>query len=686
MEKAPLTRQGFLRLSLIAVGSAFAAACQKALQEIATPTEAVATSTSSPVATVKMRLTGADAWTWVKPVKVGVTGECQSLVVTANGQDFQAQPGGDTFTAEVRLSAGENQVSATCLQSGGEELRTDPVIFTERLRQVPTAAIQIRLEGESILLDGSQSVPPETNGAAIVDYAWSARADNPEPLKMEDNDLTGEVHGSTISILRPAADGEYYLTLRVKDQAGQEDTSTLYFVVEQGQARIPDYDHENPAWVENTVVYGVVPVLFGAPAFQAISERLDDLADLGINALWLAPINAHPADDYGYAVEDYFGLDPAYGNKEDFQGLIQAAHTRGIRVLMDFVPNHTSDTHPYFRDTQQRKRDSSYWDFYDRDQQGNYTHYFDWTNLPNLNYDNPEVRRMMIEAFSYWVREFNVDGFRVDAAWAIQERRPDFWPEWRRALKRIKPDLLLLAEAGARDPYYFDNGFDAAYDWTNQVGGWAWKIVWETYQLRLLSYNLTYALTNRPEGFSPDALIFRFLNNNDTGKRFITRQGEGVTRVATALLLTLPGIPCIYTGDEYGLEFEPYQEVTPLTFEEKYPGLRDYHKKLIALRKSLPSLHSRLWSPITPDAVPQTIFSYLRYSEPSDPPVMVLLNFSEEPVEIKFDLSQEFSAVFSRSSLYDLLAEETVPASAGGRMRVSVPGMTARVLANQPTE
>jgi glycosidase len=293
---------------------------------------------------------------------------------------------------------------------------------------------------------------------------------------------------------------------------------------------------------------------------------------------------------------------------------------------------------------------------------------------------------MMIEAFSYWVREFDVDGFRVDAAWAIKERRPDFWPEWRRALKRVKPDLLLLAEAGARDPYYFDNGFDAAYDWTAQVGGWAWRIAWDAYKYRLLAYNLTDALTNRPEGFHPDALVFRFLNNNDTAKRFITRHGEGVTRVATALLLTLPGIPCIYTGDEYGLEFEPYQELTPLTFEEQVPGLRDYHKRLVSLRKTLPSLHSRLFSIIKPDAVPQTVFSYVRYGEPEESPVIVLLNFSEEPAEFEFDLPEEAKALSGSNTLYDLLTEQEVPASSGGRMRISVPGLTARVLAETPVE
>jgi glycosidase len=502
---------------------------------------------------------------------------------------------------------------------------------------------------------------------------------------MANGELTGEVSSQFISIVPPSVDGEYYVTLQVKDEAGQEDASTIYFVVENGAARIPDYDHENPAWIETAIVYGVIPFLFGAPAFQAVRERLDELADLGINAIWLGPINQHPVDDYGYAVEDYFRLDPAYGTEEDFRSMVQAAHDRGIRVLMDFVPNHTSNTHPYFQDAEQRGPESPYWDFYDRDENGDYTYYFEWTHLPNLNYDHPEVQRMMLEAFSYWVREFDVDGFRVDVVWGIKERQPDFWLPWRRALKRIKPDLMLLAEATAREPYYFDNGFDVAYDWTYRPGGWAWEIIWDAYKYRLLSYNLTEALTNSPEGFHPDAVIFRFINNNDTGRRFITRHGEAITRVATTLLLTLPGVPCLFTGDDYGLEFEPYQQLEPLTFEEQYPGLRDYHKTLIDLRKTLPSLHSRLWALIKPDAIPQNVFSYVRYGEPDDAPVLILLNFSEEPAEFEFDVPEPFGAL-SGSDLYDLLAKEHVPALSGGRLRISVPGQTARVLSEKPVE
>lgn len=677
-----LNRRGFLRLCVVAAGGAVVAACQQSLQNIATATAVIPTPTPKSITKISLLGSNQDVWTWSKPVNVEVSGGCQNLVVDVNGRQFETESDGKLFTSEVKFSAGENQVSAVCLSSD-TQVRSEPMTYNERLRAVPAAVIQIKLDGGKVVLDGSQSLPAESDSTPIVEYSWLARPNNPKTLQLESGTMSGEVKSKSITVIPPTMDGEYYLSLKVKDQAGQADNSTVYFVVENSKPRVPDFDHENPAWVESTIVYGVVPFLFGDPAFQAIRERLDDLQDLGINALWLAPITVHPADDYGYAVTDYFNLDPAYGTKDDFHALIQSAHEHGIHILMDFVPNHSSDEHPYFVDTKKNGKKSPYWNFYDRDTSGNPTHYFDWTNLPNFNYDNPEIQRMMAEAFSYWVREFDVDGFRVDAAWAIKERRPEFWLPWRRELKRLKPDLLLLAEAGARDPYYFDNGFDAAYDWTDQVGNWAWKVIWESYKLRLLAYNLTYALTNGSNGFHPDALIFRFLNNNDTGKRFISRLGEGVNKVATALLLTLPGIPCIYTGDEYGLEFEPYEELTPLNFKEQYPGLREYHKKLIELRNMYPSLHSRLWSCIDLDAVRQTVYSYIRTGNSQDKPIIILLNFSEEPADFKFDVPKEFDAQTNTGRLYDLLADDSVTAFENGRMKISVPAQAARILIDQ---
>jgi len=684
MDKSSLNRRGFLRLCVLAAGGAVAAACQPSLGN-PTPTKKLMDAPSAlPNQPQEVNLSSADqdVWEWTRVVKVTVSelDQCEGVVVYVNGEEFEARPSGETFEAEILLSEGKNRVQAVCKQLAGGEIRSTMLNYTARLRQVPTAVIQIALDGDRIVLDGSSSLHPE--GIQIVDHIWSPRQENPAPLTTgEGQPFVDEISTETLAIQSPQVDGEYYLHLRVKDATGREDRAGIYFVVAQGQPRIPNYDVENPAWVEKAIVYGVIPNKFGQPAFQAITRRLDDLADLGVNAIWLAPINVSPPDDYGYAVVDYFNLNSGYGTKEDFHRMVQEAHARGIRVLMDFVPNHSSAQHPYFLSAQEGGPGSPYWDFYDRDETGEPTHYFDWTHLPNLNYENPEVRNMMIEAFSYWVREFDVDGFRVDACWGVKQRRPDFWRLWRKELKRIKPDLMLLAEASARDPYYFDNGYDVAYDWTEALGKWAWQLVWDAYKLRLLNYNLTDALTNGDEGYHPDALIFRFLNNNDTGPRFITRHGEGITRVATALLLTLPGVPCIYTGDEYGEEFKPYEDSGPIAWMERVPGLRDYHKQLIALREMLPSLHSRQWQHLNLEASrDQTAYAYFRYHDEYEDPILVLLNFSEQPSELKFSLPGEFSALANAGSLQDLLTGEKVALGHGDVQMVSVPGFGVRLL------
>ncbi len=394
-----------------------------------------------------------------------------------------------------------------------------------------------------------------------------------------------------------------------------------------------------------------------------------------MDALWLAPINVSPKGDYGYAVMDYFNLRESYGTKEDFRALVQDAHARGIRVLMDFVPNHSSDQHPYFQEALAKGKDSHYYDFYDRDESGQYTYYFNWTNLPNLNYSNPEVENMMTEAFAYWVREFDVDGFRVDACWGVKQRKPDYWPRWRAALKRIKPDLLLLAEASARDEYYFTEGFDAAYDWTDQLRKWAWERVWD--DPKLLLYNLNHALTNNNNGYHEDALIFRFLNNNDTGGRFITMNGLDMDKVATVLLLTLPGIPCVYTGDEIGAAYTPYGDPLPLNWDKDPNDLFPFHKNLIHLRHTLPALHSRQWQLVNAEPH-QQVLAYVRYTNPDADPALVLLNFSDQPATVALDLPEPFNSKLRSAQLRDLLNEETV--SLAGQKTVELQPMSARIL------
>jgi glycosidase len=656
-EKQPLNRRDFLRLSLVLAGSAFIAACK----EMQTEPAPALTKGNMLKSGIQLNGSNADAWTFRKAVRGSLENPaaCREVFVDNDSTRVEAHLEGSSFSAEVPIRPKTNSVTAVCQHEGEQEESSPSISITGRLEQRPTAIIIASLSNGQIILDGASSLPDELENQPIREHIWSPRKNNPSDVNVIEQgqqQFSGEIRGKSITIEAPAVDGEYYFSLRVIDEAGHEDTSTTYFIVQNGQPRIPDYDHENPAWAEEAIVYGVIPRLFGSPGAKAIQDKLDELADLGINAMWLAPINA--TIDYGYSVIDYFELRENFGSKEDFLAMVQAAHERGVRVVMDFVPNHTSNQHPYFKDTVEKGQDSPYWDFYDRDENGNYTYYFDWTHLPNLNYDNPEVRRMMLEAFSYWVREFDVDGFRVDACWGVQERRPDFWLEWRRELKRIKPDLLL--------------------------GHWAWGFFWSDQAPKMESREflprLRAALTNEPEGYHPDALIFRFLNNNDTRTRFIASHGEELTRVATALLLTLPGIPCIYTADELGQWFLPY-DAGLISWRERYRGLRDYHKKLIALRKDIPSLHSRFWQLLEVEPTTQ-VLGYVRFLEENEEPVLILLNLSEEPAEVLLALPDPFKVLTETGSLYDHLNDEQV--SFTGTNSIQMNPMSARILsANQ---
>ncbi len=428
--------------------------------------------------------------------------------------------------------------------------------------------------------------------------------------------------------------------------------------------------------MSDEIIYGVIPRNVGPAGFKSVTEKLADWQDLGITALWLSPINATPPDNFGYAVTDYFKLRQDLGPEEDFRALVQAAHAHNIRVLMDFVPNHTSEQHPYFKDALARGTESPHYNFYDRDENGEPTHYFHWTYLPNLNFDNPEVERWITEALSYWVREFDVDGYRIDVAWGIRQRRPDFWPKLSRELKQIKPDVLLLAEASARDPYYFTHGFDAAYDWTDELGHWAWEKVFEDEQE--LVPRLHAALTNEDRGFHDDAVIFRFLNNNDTAARFITRYGLDMTRVAAALLLTLPGSPCIYVGDEVGAEFEPYKDSLPISWEDRH-NLRPYFKRLVGLRTSIRSLQAAGWQSLDLQATSR-LYGYLRYGEPSSDAALVLLNFSAEPTKAEISLPSQFQALAERGPLTDRLLDEEIETGPNGVLQVMMQPWSARVL------
>jgi glycosidase len=241
------------------------------------------------------------------------------------------------------------------------------------------------------------------------------------------------------------------------------------------------------------------------------------------------------------------------------------------------------------------------------------------------------------------------------------------------ALKRIKPDLLLLAEAPAYDPYYFSRGFDAAYDWHN-IGGWAWQPVFEN--SGLFPLYLREALTYGGQGIPKGGLVFRFLNNNDTGARFPYKYGFDNTRVAAAMEFTLPGLPLVYGGDEIGANYDPYFDLEPLQWNQDPHHLRPYYRKLIRIRARWAALRSRRWSLL--DASPgDRVLAYVRERTGSRS-VLVVLNFGEKATAL-VPRTASLGSLRRAIALRDVLNDQRVETS-GKELRVSMPPFSARIL------
>ena len=209
-----------------------------------------------------------------------------------------------------------------------------------------------------------------------------------------------------------------------------------------------------PLWWQKGVIYQIYPRSFqdsngdGIGDLRGIQSRLDDLVELGIDAIWISPIYPSPMADFGYDVADYTGVDPRFGTLEDFDALLKAAHDRGLKLLLDFVPNHSSDQHPWFLESRSSRdnprRDWYIWrdpgpnggppnnwisDFGGSAWQwdeatGQYYYHAFLKEQPDLNWRNPDLRQAMLDVLRFWF-DRGVDGFRIDVAHCVG-KDPDF--------------------------------------------------------------------------------------------------------------------------------------------------------------------------------------------------------------------------------------------------------------------
>jgi cyclomaltodextrinase / maltogenic alpha-amylase / neopullulanase len=601
---------------------------------------------------------GGDAWLFEMPVsgKAG-SSRCDRIVIQSPSGQAHAVRVEDRFYARVPLVPGENPFEAVCFRNSKEISRSEPQQWNLRLHDAPKAWIRTTVSDEGIRLNAGRTQRAPALPAPLARFDWFAHPGNPAPVETTQArrlEAQSAVSGEEIQLRAPVVDGEYQIRLRVTDSLGRTDESRTVFRVLNGRAEALQIESEHPAWVDRAIIYGAAPYVFDPQKFEGVRKRLDEIAALGATVLWLSPVTDAPADDFGYAVTDHFYVRRRFGSMRQFRELVREAHGLGIKVIIDFIPNHLSERHPYFEQAREQQTRSTYYEWFDRDENGQVTQYFDWSHLKNLNYDHPAVQNYIIAAFSHFVRHLEVDGFRVDASWAVAQRAPEFWPRLRTELKRINPDILLLAEASARDPYNFDHGFDAAYDWTNKLGEWAWQDVFEEGKANL--DRLRAALTNEGRGFPSDALILRFLNNNDTGERFSAMHGLPTAKLAATLLFTLPGIPLIYNGDEMGAVFLPYDEGPPIRWDDQH-SLRDHYQELASLRKKHKVLYSGNLR-LLKTRQDRALLAFTRTDEKSE--LLVLMNFSDKNVRVDAADEPTTTALRKFDNATDLLSERHV--------------------------
>jgi oligo-1,6-glucosidase/alpha-glucosidase len=358
-------------------------------------------------------------------------------------------------------------------------------------------------------------------------------------------------------------------------------------------------------WWEPAVVYQIYPRSFqdsdgdGIGDLRGIEQRLDYLAELGVDALWLSPIFPSPMADFGYDVADYCGVDPLFGTLDDFDRLLGAAHDRGLKLMLDLVPNHTSDQHPWFKDSRSSRssprrewyiwRDpgpdgappnnwiadfgGSAWEWDDASGQY-YLHAF-LKEQPDLNWRNPEVKAAMLDVMRFWF-DRGVDGFRIDVLWHLIKAQglpdnsvnPEYRPEMGEKLRVLQlnstnqPEVHeLAAEFRALADEYGDRLLVGEvvlplaelmkYYGQERPGvhlPFNFQLVeapWSAAVLRTMIANYEAAL---PPGAWPNWVIA-----SHDYPRIAAKLGEAQARIAAMLLLTLRGTPTLYQGDELGI-------------------------------------------------------------------------------------------------------------------------------------
>jgi len=379
---------------------------------------------------------------------------------------------------------------------------------------------------------------------------------------------------------------------------------------------------EPPAWVKDAVFYQIFPERFakGDPSLdpegvepwggkptpsnffggdlQGVIDHLDHIAELGINAIYFTPL-FEATTNHKYDTHDYLKVDPHFGTNEKLKELVDACHERGIKVLLDAVFNHSGRTFPPFVDALANGQNSKYADWFHVrqwpleviDGVPTYETFAFEPLMPKLNTENPEVKDYLLKVARYWVEEIGIDGWRLDVANEVDHQ---FWREFRQTVKSVNRDAYILGEIWHDSMAWLQGDqFDAVmnYPFTNAVLDFFAK---QTMDAEQFAASIGSQLAAYPQQVTETA--FNLLDSHDT-PRLLTLCNDNIDAMKLAALfqLTYPGSPCIYYGDEIGMDGEGDPDCRKCMVwepEEQDSELLQFYKQAIHLRHNHPAMRS----------------------------------------------------------------------------------------------
>lgn len=455
------------------------------------------------------------------------------------------------------------------------------------------------------------------------------------------------------------------------------------------QTAAPAPEAEPAEWWNDAVFYEIFVRSFydsdrdGIGDFNGITQKLDYLHTLGVNAIWLMPI--HPSPSYhGYDVTNYYNVNSQYGSMDDFKNLLAEAHKRDIHIIIDLILNHTSSQHPWFKnansDPNSQYRDYYVWSETSKSgkwHEGNQGYYFGlfWEGMPDLNYNNPAVTADMLKVTDFWLNEVGVDGFRVDAAKHLIEdgdkvENTPATHEWYKSFyteyKAQNPQAYTVGEV-------FGAGSSVVKSYTGD-------------QLdQIFSFEMSSGFVNSAKGGAnsgitsafkfafqdtPDFNYATFLTNHDQTRAMSVFNGDvNKAKLASFLMLTSPGTPFIYFGEEIGMIGQKPDEDLRVPMQwssadnagftsgnpwralnadyltvnvsaqlDDPASLLNHYRTLIELRKQNPALQSGDATLL--ETGNPAIFALLRKS--GDQTILVVANLGNTPIaDYKLDLSEK---------------------------------------------